>query len=82
MVQGEKEAKGAGKLEKRSGLTTLPPPGCLRVLGKAVLTKRVSERDGVGRETQGTAPVGVGQERAANGWTVCKNSFSIRSCLS
>lgn len=32
MVQGEKKAKGTGRLEKHFGLTTLPPPGCLRVL--------------------------------------------------
>lgn len=43
-VQGEKEAKGTGELEKHSRLTPLPPPGHLRVLGKAVLTKRVGER--------------------------------------
>lgn len=67
MVQGEEDTKGKGKLEKHSGLATLPPPGCLRVLGKAVLTKRVSERVNVGRETRAAAPVGVGQERAARG---------------
>lgn len=79
MVQGEKDAKGTGKLEKHSGL---PPPGCLRVLGKTMLTKRMSERVNVGRETRAAAPLGVGQERAARAWMVCKNSFPIRSCLS
>lgn len=70
MVQGEKEAKGAGELEKHSRLTTLPPAGCLRVLGKSVLTERVSERVGVGRETRATAPVGAGQERLPrDGWS-------------
>lgn len=49
-VQGRKEAKGTGKLEKHSGLTTLLPQGCLRVLGKAVQTKRVRGR--VSRDTR------------------------------
>lgn len=70
MVQGEKEAKGTGKLEKHFGLTTLPPLGCLGVLGKAVLTEGVSGRVSVGRETAATAAVGAEQERLPrDGWS-------------
>lgn len=63
------DAKGTDRLQTDSALTALSPSGCLRVSGKAVLTKRASERlwVSVGRETKTTSPVGVGQERGCQG---------------
>ena len=65
----KRDAKGTGRLQMHSALTALPPPGCLRVLSKAVLTKRANEgvRVSVGRQTKTTAPVGVEQERGCQG---------------
>jgi len=60
----KRDAKGTGRLQMRSALAAFPPPGCLRVLGRAVLTKRASKRVrvSVGREAKTTAPAGAGQE--------------------
>lgn len=68
----KRDAKGTGRLQMPSVLTAFPPPGCLRVLGKAVLTRRANERVrvSVGRETKTTAPVEVGWERGCQ-WIDC-----------
>lgn len=45
MERGRKrDAKGTRRLQMHSALTAFPPPRCLRVLGKAVLTNRARGR--------------------------------------
>lgn len=79
----KRDAKGTGRLQKHSALTAFPPPGCLRVLGEAMLTNRASGRlrVSVGRETKTTTPVGVGQERGCQGIDCLQKQVPCESLL-
>lgn len=64
MEWGEKEMPiETGRLQMHSTLTALLPPGCLRVLGKAVLTKTARAR------VRASVRVSAGGEKYCSSWS-------------